>query len=530
MAELHWWQRGIVYQVYPRSFQDSNGDGVGDLGGIPGRLDYLVALGVDAVWLSPVFPSPMVDFGYDVSCYTGIDPVFGTLADFDALVAEAHRRGLKVILDYVPNHSSDQHPWFLESRSGRGSPKRDWYLWHDAAADGGPPNNWLAHFGGRAWTWDEGSGQYYLHLFLPAQPDLNWRNPAVRQAMLDVPRFWLDRGVDGFRVDVMWLMIKDDKLRDNPVNPDWRPGQRPYDQLLPEYTADRPEVHAVVAEMRAVTDAYADRLLIGEIYLPVERLVTYYGQDAPEAHLPFNFQLLLTPWTAAEVARVIVEYEKALPADGWPNWVLGNHDRPRLASRVGMGQAGVAAMLLLTLRGTPTIYYGEEIGMTDVPVPPELVQDPFEKNQPGLGLGLGLGRDPVRSPMPWDGSLNGGFTTGRPWLPLAGDHVTRNVAAQMASPGSLWRLYRALIELRRGRRVLTEGAITDVSAEGDVLRYKRSLDGESVAVALNFSDREAAVDMEAGTMLLSTSGGRVGDKVVGALVLEGGEGVVVDLG
>ena len=471
MAEAGWWQRGIVYQVYPWSFQDSNGDGIGDLRGITRRLDYLVALGVDAVWLSPVFPSPMADFGYDVSCYTDIDPVFGTLAAFDELVAEAHRLGLKVILDYVPNHSSDQHPWFLDSRSDRNSAKRDWYIWRDAAPDGGPPNNWLSHFGGIAWTWDEASGQYYYHSFLPQQPELNWRNPAVRTAMLDVLRFWLDRGVDGFRVDVMWLLIKDDQFRDNPINPDWRPSHRSHDLLLPLYTADRPEVHAAVAEIRQTIDAYTDRLLIGEIYLPVDRLVTYYGQDLSGAHLPFNFHLLLTRWSAEAVARAIIDYEKVLPNGAWPNWVLGNHDRPRLATRIGTQQAAVAAMLLLTLRGTPTIYYGEEIGMTDVPIPADQIQDPSEKRQPRQGLG----RDPVRTPMPWDGSPNGGFTTGRPWLPLGHDHSIRNVAMQQSSADSLWHLYHKLIQLRRAHRALTEGDITDVVASHTILTYRRVL-------------------------------------------------------
>ena len=525
MTEASWWQRGIVYQIYPRSFQDTDGDGIGDLRGIVQRLDDLVALGIDAIWLSPIFPSPMADFGYDVACYTAIDPVFGTLEDFDALVAAVHQRGLRIILDYVPNHSSDQHPWFLESRSGRNSAKRDWYMWHDPAPNGGPPNNWLSHFGGSAWEWHEASGQYYYHSFLPQQPDLNWRNPDVRKAMLGVLRFWLDRGVDGFRVDVMWLLIKDDRLRDNLVNPAWTPDQRSHDRLLPVYTADRPEVHAVVAEMRRTIDAYPDRLLIGEIYLPIERLVTYYGQTEPGAQLPFNFQLLLTDWTADTVARVIIEYEKALPDGGWPNWVLGNHDRPRLGTRVGMQQTGVAAMLLLTLRGTPTIYYGEEIGLADVPIPPEQVYDPVEKNQPGLGLG----RDPVRTPMPWDSSAHGGFTTAQPWLPLGEDYFIRNVAGQRDCATSLWRLYQDLITLRRACRSLTAGAITDVTSNGSVLSYRRTLDSECLLVALNFGTAPRLVHAGAGMILLSTVRTRIDDSITGDLELGSGEGVIVKL-
>ncbi|RYY08844.1 MAG: alpha-amylase, partial [Alphaproteobacteria bacterium] len=342
-----WWQEGVVYQVYPRSLQDSDGDGTGDLIGITRRLDDLRALGIDAVWLSPIYPSPMTDFGYDVSDYCGIDPLFGEMAEFDALLARTHAFGLKLILDFVPNHTSDQHPWFQASRERSGD-KADWYLWRDE------PNNWMANFGGSGWTWDERRGQFYYHSFLPTQPDLNWRHPAVKRAMYDALRFWLNKGVDGFRVDVIWMMIKDAEFRDNPPNPAWHPGDRPFEQFLPLYSADRPEVHEVVTEMRAVLDEYPDRVLIGEIYLPIDKLVTYYGRDGDGAQLPFNFHLLLLPhWTAAAIAGLINEYQAALPAGAWPNWVLGNHDRSRVATRVGPAQARVAAMLLLTLRGTP---------------------------------------------------------------------------------------------------------------------------------------------------------------------------------
>ncbi|MDQ2689137.1 MAG: alpha-amylase family glycosyl hydrolase, partial [Chloroflexota bacterium] len=388
-----WWQRGVIYQVYPRSFQDTNGDGIGDLEGIRRRLDYLEWLGVDAVWISPFFPSPMVDFGYDVADYTDVDPRFGTLADFDRLVADARQRGLRIILDLVPNHTSDQHPWFEESRRSRDSARRDWYIWRDPAPDGGPPNNWLSEFGGSAWQWDEATGQYYYHAFAPEQPDLNWRNREVREAIYDAMRFWLDRGVAGFRVDVMWHMLKDAEFRDNPPNPDYDPVRSsPYDELIPAYSTDQPEVHAVVAEMRAVLEEYDERLMIGEIYLPVDRLVDYYGRDGDGAHLPFNFHLILAPWDAREIELVIDRYEGALPDDAWPNWVLGNHDKPRVVSRLGDAQARVAAMLLLTLRGTPTIYYGEELGMNDVPIPADRAVDVREMNIPGRGLG----RDPQR--------------------------------------------------------------------------------------------------------------------------------------
>lgn len=295
MQRALWWQAGVIYQIYPRSFQDTNGDGIGDLPGIMQRLSYLVELGVEAIWLTPIFPSPMADFGYDISDYTDIDPLFGGMDDFDALLAAAHAHGIKVILDLVPNHTSDRHPWFLESRASRRSRKRDWYIWRDPVSNG-PPNNWLSAFGGSAWEYDGASGQYYYHAFLAAQPDLNWRNPAVRSAIYEVMRFWFRRGVDGFRVDVIWHLIKDDEFRDNPPNAGFRPTDPPYHRLVPLYTADRPEVHDVIAEMRRVADEFPDRVLIGEIYLPFERLVTYYGRDLAGMHLPFNFSLLSTSW------------------------------------------------------------------------------------------------------------------------------------------------------------------------------------------------------------------------------------------
>jgi alpha-glucosidase len=526
-----WWQRGIIYQVYPRSFQDSNGDGVGDLRGITQRLDYLRWLGVDAVWISPIYPSPMKDFGYDVADYCDIHPQFGTLQDFDDLVHEAHGRGLKIVLDFVPNHTSDQHPWFLESRSSRSNPKRDWYIWRDPAPDGGPPNNWLSNFGGSGWQFDEKTRQYYYHAFLPEQPDLNWRNPQVVEAMLGVLEFWLERGVDGFRVDVIWHLIKDAEFRDNPLNPTWTPDGNPYHELLPVYTSDRPEVHDVIARMRHLFDQYHERVLIGEIYLPVERLVQYYGADMSGAHLPFNFQLLLAPWDARHIAQLIEEYETQLPKEGWPNWVLGNHDNHRIASRVGLPQARVAAMLLLTLRGTPTLYYGDEIGMCDVDIPHERVQDPFEKNVPGKGLG----RDPGRTPMQWDGSRNAGFTTGEPWLPIASDYHHVNVHEQREDPASMLALYRRLITLRRGEPALEVGRFEACPAAHDVLAYvRRAREGDaSFLVALNLGSRPqvlAATGETAGAcVIVGTHHEREGEKIRGDVVLGPHEGVVLRL-
>src|SRR5690242_8638135 len=444
-ATYLWWQRGNIYQVYPRSFMDSNGDGVGDLRGLISRLDYLRGLRIDAVWLSPIYPSPSKDFAYDVANYTGIHPLFGTLDDVDLLIREAHAREIKLILDFVPNHTSDQHPWFIESRSSRNNAKRDWYIWRDPAPRGGPPNNWLSCFGGSAWEYDRQTEQYYYHAFLREQPDLNWRNPLVVEAMLNVLRFWLERGVDGFRVDVLWHLIKDEQFRDNPVNPDWREGADPYQKLLALHSTDQAEVHAVVTRMRRLVDQYEDRVLIGEIYLPVERLVQYYGVNLSGVHVPFNFQLLLAEWRARDVARIIAQYEAALPKGGWPNWVLGNHDRPRIASRVGPAQARVAAMLLLTLRGTPTLYNGDELGMPMARVPPDRVLDPFEANVPGLGLG----RDGARSPMPWSDSAYAGFSRSEPWCPLIKDWKAINVAVLENDPASMLTLSRKLLALRK---------------------------------------------------------------------------------
>ena len=523
-----WWQRGIVYQVYPRSFQDTNADGVGDLVGITRRLDYLRWLGVDAVWISPIYPSPMADFGYDVSDYTGIHPLFGTLEDFDTLVQEAHARDLKVILDFVPNHSSIQHPWFQESRASRENPKRDWYIWKDPAPDGGPPNNWLSNFGGPAWTLDPHTGQYYYHAFLKEQPDLNWRNPEVESAMLDVLRFWLDRGVDGFRVDVIWHLIKDEHFRDNPPNPDWRPlEQGEHERLIPAFSADQPDVHDIVGAMRRVFDEYDERVMIGEVYLPIGRLVTYYGQDQKGAHLPFNFQLITLPWDAQEIFANISRYEGSLPPHGWPNWVLGNHDNLRIASRVGPAQARIAAMLLLTLRGTPTMYYGDEIGMQDVLVPPERVQDPQEKNEPGKGLG----RDPERTPMQWDTSPNAGFTTGTSWLPIADDFGRVNVETERADPDSMLSLYRRLIDLRQSEPALRVGSYAPVTAKETVLAYVREASDRTFLVAVNLGHGPGVIEPQRwwsrGRVVLGTNRGREGERIEGRVELHGNEGVVV---
>lgn len=519
-----WWKRGVVYQVYPRSFGDSDGDGIGDLGGIERRVDHIASLGVDAVWLSPIFPSPMADFGYDVADYCGVEPMFGDLAAFDRLLAACHARGLRVLLDFVPNHSSDQHPWFVASRSGRDDPKRDWYIWRDPAPNGGAPNNWISDFGGSAWEYDAASGQYYLHAFLKEQPDLNWRNPDLRAAMFDVMRFWFDRGVDGFRIDVLWHIVKAQGFPDNPANPAWHPGMRDRDRLIQQHSTDQPEAHAISAEMRALADDYGartgrERVLIGEIFLPNERHARWYGTpERPQVHLPFNFQLIENDWDARSLARVIADYEASLPPHGWPNWVIGSHDAPRIAARVGEAQARVAAMLLLTLRGTPTLYQGDEIGIGQVDIPPNRVRDPQELRQPGIGIG----RDRSRTPMPWDGSAQAGFTTGEPWLPLNPDWRTRNVAAQEGEAGSMLHLYRALLRLRRAEAALAVGDFRLLDAPAGVLAYERFEAGRTLRIFLNLTATPVPLDWS-GACLIST----LDDRPTEPGLLRGNEGIVV---
>ncbi|WP_374308070.1 alpha-amylase family glycosyl hydrolase [Methylocella sp.] len=523
-ARPEWWRSATIYQVYPRSFQDSDGDGVGDLKGVRRRLPYLAWLGVEAVWISPFYPSPMHDFGYDVAEYCDVDPLFGTLADFDALLAQAHALGLRVILDFVPNHTSIEHPWFKAGRR-RDPDKADWHIWRDPAPGGGPPNNWLSHFGGPAWTLDPVRGQYYHHAFLPEQPDLDWRNPAVREAMLDVLRFWLRRGVDGFRVDVISQIVKDEALRDDPPNPSWTEGRPQFERLLRIHSGDRPEVHDLVAQMRAVLEEFGERVLIGEIYLPLERLVAYYGEGLRGAHLPFNFQLIETPWSAEAVGAAVEAYEALLPPGAWPNWVLSNHDRPRIGARAGEAQARVAAMLLLTLRGTPTLYYGDELGIGHVDIPPERVRDPWGLREPGLAVG----RDPVRTPMQWDDGPNAGFATGEPWLPLTPDWRARNVEAQARDPASPLSLTRALLAYRRAHRSLVFGYWRRLPAGPGLLAYAREDGSERRRVVLNFTHAPARwrLDAAPARIALSTFCDREGEAVGDELALRPDEGVIL---
>ena len=506
MTHSHsWWQTGVIYQIYPRSFLDSNGDGIGDLPGITSKLDYLCWLGFDAIWLSPVYPSPMADFGYDIIDYTDIHPLFGTLHDFDVLLEQAHQRDLKLILDFVPNHTSDEHPWFQQARASRTNEKRDWYIWRDPAPDGGPPNNWASRFNGSAWQYDEHSGQYYLHMYDVKQPDLNWRNPKVRQAMYEVLHFWLERGVDGFRIDALEVLLKDEQFRDNPINPAWKPGDPPNTRLIEHFIVDQPGMHTIMQEMRSVAEHYAQRVLIGELYLPVERLMLYYGDQLDEIHLPFNFQFVtMKNWDTHTIRQVVENYEVALPEGAWPNWVLGNHDQTRIATRVGREQARIAQMLLLTLRGTPTCYYGDELGMQDVPLTKELMHDPAGKEDPEKS------RDPVRSPMQWDESVNAGFCAPEvtPWLPVADDYQIYNVSDEQRDPRSFLMFTHRLLELRRALAALTLGSYQSVEHENvTCFVYLRQYANQRCLVALNFSTQDQVVmlpEQVQGRVLLST--------------------------
>lgn len=505
---MAWWRDAVIYQVYPRSFQDTNRDGIGDLEGVRRRLPYLSELGVDAVWLSPFYPSPMADFGYDVADYCNVDPIFGTLGDFDRLVGDVHSAGLKLIVDWVPNHTSDRHPWFEASRSSRGNSKRDWYVWADPRPDGSPPNNWQSVFGGSAWEWDDVTGQYYLHSFLAEQPDLNWRNPEVEAAMFDVLRFWLDRGVDGFRMDVVSFIMKDPELRDDPEPP----------SDLPLNSRAHPDVHPVFRRIRTLLDSYdPPRVAIGEIHEPDwERWASYYGEGR-ELHLPFNFSLLHAPWNPKVIRGLVDACDAAVPAGEWPNYVLGNHDEIRLASRIGTEQTRIAAMLLLTLRGTPTLYYGDEIGMEQFDIPPERQQDPWGRRMPGMG------RDGCRTPMRWQPGANAGFCDPdvEPWLPV-GDGPT--VASMAADPASLLNLYRRLLALRRTEPLLRSGAYRSVDGPPGCLAFERFDDDRVLGVMLNFGV-EAVTLSEPRRVRLSTLLDRSGGEI---RVLQPHEGVVFD--
>jgi alpha-glucosidase len=486
--EFLWWRDGVIYQIYPRSFADSNGDGIGDLPGIIGKLDYLVELGVDGIWLSPINPSPDKDFGYDVADYFDIDPKYGTLADFDRLLKEAHKRNLHIIMDLVLNHTSDQNAWFQASRSSRDNPYRDWYIWREnPKGKKYPPNNWQSIFGGKAWQYDEKTEQWYYHMFVKEQPDLNWRNPDVYKKMMDVFRFWLDKGVDGFRLDVFNEYFKDDQFRNNPT----KAGLRAFDRQKHIYDGNRPEMKSTVRDIRAITDKYSERYVVGETFIAsLEEATQFCGDN--KLHANFDFSFTSSPWKAGRFYRVITSWDNLLTAnDAWPNYVLNNHDVPRSATRFTHGEKDdrlkVAATMLLTLRGTPYMYYGEEIGMRDIKLKRSELQDPV-----GIHYWpLPVGRDGCRSPMQWNETENAGFSKGKPWLKIHPNFPKRNVAAQKKEPDSLFNFYKRLLTIRKTNPVFQKGSFMPLTYEPrKLLAYLRKYENQTALVVLNFSPRK----------------------------------------
>ncbi|MFC9975604.1 alpha-amylase family glycosyl hydrolase [Spirillospora sp. NPDC127200] len=523
----------MVYHLYPRSFADSDGDGIGDLPGITARLGHLAELGVGAVWLSPVYRSPMRDFGYDISDHTDVDPVFGDLADFDRMLARAHGLGLKVILDFVPNHTSDAHPWFRQSRTARSSARRDWYHWRDPASDGGPPNNWLSTFGGPAWSFDDGTGQYYLHSFLPSMPDLNWREPAVAEAMLDVARFWLDRGVDGFRVDCAPQIGKDPLLRDNPAAPAGSAAMhRPlgdYDSQVHLHDQGHPDAHAAYRRLRRLLQEYPgpERVALGEIHdNDLAVWASYYGTALDELHLPMAFELLACPWTPDGVRRAVEATTSAIPDGGRACWVLGNHDERRVAGRLGPRQARNAMLVLLTLDGVPVLYNGDELALPDLLLDPADIRDPWGRARPELS------RDAARAPLPWEEGPGAGFTTpdATPWLPFA--DTPTSVAAQSADPGSMLTLTRRLLTARAAHPALRRGTLCFLDGlPPDVLGYlRRDAEGDPMLVLANLGERNVRTGLAAQEwrIVVSTAEGGAGETARSPHDLRPHEGLLLE--
>lgn len=525
-----WWRDGVIYQIYPRSFADSDGDGLGDLNGITNRMDYIQSLGVDAIWLSPIYPSPDVDFGYDVSDYTNVDPRFGTLQDFDRLLEAAHQRGLRIVLDLVLNHTSDQHPWFQESRRDKTNPYHDWYLWQDPAPNGGPPNNWASIFGGPGWEFDPQRGQYYFHMFYKEQPDVNWRNPQVRQAMLDVFRFWLERGVDGFRLDVFNCYFKDAGFRSNPT----KAGIRKFDRLIHIHDIDQPDLLPLLEEIRELLETYPERYVIGETFEANAGKAAKYS-TGKRLHAAFNFDFLKFKWKPRLFLNGVQRWEQAMDTETWPTYVLNNHDVKRIATRIGKGENDerlkVAATFLLTQRGTPFLYYGEEIGMRDIPVRKRSeIKDPIGRRY----WPIMVGRDGCRSPMQWDDQPHAGFSTGMPWLPIHENAAWRNVAAQEAEPSSLLHFYRRLLHLRSETPALRRGMTINLTLDPHaILAYLRQTTDQTVLVALNFSKRHIPLVLghelysADWKVLLSSQGERQSEIENGMLPLAPNEAVIL---
>lgn len=520
-----WPEKTVIYQIYPRSFKDSNNDGIGDIQGIIQKLDYLVDLGIDAIWISPMYKSPMKDFGYDVSDYCEIEPMFGILDDFDELVEKAHKKNLKIIMDFIPSHTSSQHPWFLESKSSTKNPKRDWYIWRDAKDNRTVPNNWLSVFGGSRWQYDNKTKQYYLHTFLIDQPDLNWRNPEVQKAMFDVLHFWLKKGVDGFRVDAFDHMFKDALFRDEPANPTYKEGlDDPFESQLHIRTTQQPELYDMIKKFHEIVSQYGEKFIVTESYVDLPALVKLYHAGTKN-HAPFNFQFISLAWEAKIYKEFIDKFDKHVGEHYLPTYVLGNHDRSRVATRIGQEGAKTAALLQLTLRGVPTIYNGEEIGMVDSVIPTDKVRDPFEKNVPGMGLG----RDPERTPMQWNSEKYAGFSETKPWLPIPKSAKEHNVESENKDPKSLLQLYKKLLHLRKTSKALLFGKYKSLALQNDhIFGYIRTYEKETLVILLNFSNEEQTTilpytkaEILINTSLDKTAGERVDTKNISLRPHEG---------
>lgn len=515
----------VIYQIYPRSFKDSNGDGIGDVAGITEKLDYLADLGVSALWICPIYTSPMVDFGYDVADYQNVDPTFGTLADLDNLIAKAHQKNIKIILDLVLNHTSDQHPWFKESKASIASPRRDWYVWKPPRSGNLPPNNWLSIFDGPAWEFDPGSKQYYLHSFFKQQPDLNWDNPAVRAAIKDVMRFWLDRGVDGFRLDAVYKYGKDPGLQDDPLNPNFNPRtENPYDALLHTHSEQQGSVFVYLSELADVLAEYGNRFMVTEAYphepFNVDSYMEFYEKVNANVAAPFNFMSMFLPWTATIYQHFIDKFQAALRPNHKPVYVYGNHDKPRLASKIGKEFLKAAAVLQMGLPGVAVVYYGEELGMENAPAKPGSVHDLTTNSVPGLGPS----RDLVRGPMPWSGEAYGGFSTHQPWLDSGDGYRNINVERELADAGSLLNFYKKLLALRKTSEVLQNGDYQPLRlGHKEILSFTRSYKQQKLAIIINFS-ATASVPLDVGGQILISS-----ESDAKPSVLKPSEGRIIEL-
>ncbi|HEX8389802.1 MAG TPA: alpha-amylase family glycosyl hydrolase [Candidatus Saccharimonadales bacterium] len=527
-----WDAINAIYQIYPRSFLDGNGDGTGDIAGIVKNLDYLkgdgTSLGVDAIWLSPFYPSPMADFGYDISDYFSVDHLFGTMDDFKRLVQGAHERDIKVMVDYVPNHTSDKHSWFVQSRSSRDNERSDWYIWRDPKPDGSAPNNWLSIFGGSSWEYDEIRGQYYMHSFLKEQPDLNWDNPEVRRAMKNVLRFWMEHGVDGIRADAIWVLAKDSQFRDNPLNPDYIEGEHdPYHQFLHDHDMYGDKLFLHLKEMADVVAEFPDRIILFEDYTtdPTSwaNIHSRFYEVNPDVAAPFNFEGIHAPYDSEYYRDFISRFPRELGDTLRPFYTFGNHDNSRLRSRLGDAQSRLIAMIQLTLAGIPVVYYGDEIGMKDGDITPDLVKDPFELRVPGLGLG----RDPARTPMQWSADKHAGFSTAEPWLPISKDYKTTNVASESVDPNSYFHLYRLLLKLRR-RRIFRVGKYSQwEGAHGPVIGYIREHKFEKMLIIANMSDQPQEIQVAAKGDILASTHPIKERRLRGGMTLAPHQGVVI---